>query len=132
MRHMRTALAVQVCLALIQSFFLAPVQHVHETQEGDSAGGHEHSVLIHSHFSPHLAVPVPGSGPAITDNDGPEAWSLDTFTVVLPVGMHAIALSAAPDIVYAPQAIGGTAAEVDERAHDPPARGPSIPRAPPI
>lgn len=132
MPHMRTALAVQVSLALIQSFLLSPVQHVHENPEPDSAGGHEHSVLIHSHFSPHMAMPVAGGGPAITDNDGPEAWSLDTFTVVLPVGMHAAALSPAPDIIYTPQPSGGTVADIDERAHDPPARCPSIPRAPPV
>lgn len=132
MRQMRPALAVQFCLALFQAFLLAPVQHVHETPEPDSAGGHEHSVLIHSHFSPHLAAPVFGGGPAITDNDGPEAWSLDTFTVVLPVGMHAVTLNPAPDIIYLPQPSGGAAVEVDERAHDPPVHCPSIPRAPPV
>lgn len=132
MRQMRPALAVQVCLALFQAFLLAPVQHVHETPEADSAGSRGHSVLIHSHFSPHLAAPVPGSGPAITDNDGPEAWSLDTFTVVLPVGMHAVVLSPAPDIIYLPQPIGGAAVDVEERAHDPPVVCPSIPRAPPV
>ena len=128
---MRPALAVGVCLALFQAYLLAPAQHVHEAREAGPSGEHEHAVLIHSHFSPHIAVPVPGGGAAITDDDGPEAWSLNTFTVVLPMGMHAVAPSPAPDLIYALPDSGGTAPEVDERAHDPPAAKLSIPRAPP-
>jgi hypothetical protein len=51
---------------------------------------------------------------------------------VLPAGMHAVALSPAPDIIYTPRPIAGAAGDVDERAHDPPARCPSNPRAPPV
>lgn len=131
MTEMRPVFAIQVCLALFQAFLLAPVQHVHETAGTDSVNGHEHSVVIHSHFSPHTATPLPGGGAAISDYDGPEAWPLNTFTIVLPMGMHPIVPSPAPGILYAPQTIRGAAVAVDERAHDPPALSSSIPRAPP-
>ena len=131
MTEMRPVFAIQVCFALFQSFLCAPVQHVHETPGGDLANGHEHSVVIHSHFSPHLVTPAPGGGAAVSDYDGPEAWPLNTFTIVLPMGMHPVIPSPAPGILYAPQSIRRAAAFVDERAHDPPALRSSIPRAPP-
>lgn len=131
MTEMRPAFAIQVCLALFQSFLLAPVQHVHETPDADLANGHEHSVVIHSHFSPHVATPLRGGGAAISDYDGPEAWPLNTFTLVLPMGMHAVIPSPASDAIYTPQAIAGAVVAVDERTHDPPALSLSIPRAPP-
>ena len=128
---MRPVLAVQLCFALFQAFLFAPAQHVHETTEADHAGAHGHSILIHSHFSPHTAVPLHGAGPAITDHDEQEAWPLDTFTVVIPAGTHAAVPSPAPDFIHAPRPVVGVAVAVDERTHDPPARCPSIPRAPP-
>lgn len=129
---MRAAVAIPVSAALFQAFLLAPVQHVHEGADGDDHGGHEHSTVIHSHFSPHKAVPLRGHGPAITDNDGGEAWDLDTFTLVLPLEMHAAAPSPAPDSIYAPRVVVGAVVAVEERAHDPPARAPVLPRAPPV
>lgn len=126
---MRPVLAVQVCLALFQAFLLAPVQHVHES--GDDDSGHEHSTVIHAHFSPHLPISVRRTGLAITDDDGREAWPLDTFTIVLPMGMHAAVPSPAPEIVYAPRVVVGSVVAVEERTHDPPARHFSNPRAPP-
>lgn len=131
MTEMRPVFAIQVCLALFQSFLLAPVQHVHEAPDADLANGHEHSVVIHSHFSPHVATALPRGRAAISDYDGPEAWPLNTFTIVLPMGMHAVIPSPASGVMYTPQAIPGAIAAVDERTHGPPALSPSIPRAPP-
>ena len=128
---MRPVLAVQVCLALFQAFLLAPVQHVHETPDGESAAGHEHATVIHSHFSAHPAVAVHYAGPAITDDDGEEIWPLDTFTIVLPMGMHAVVPQPAAEIAYTPRVVAGAAVAVEERAHDPPDREASVPRAPP-
>ena len=128
---MRPVLAVQVCLALFQAFLLAPVQHVHETPDGESAAGHEHATVIHSHFSPHAAVAVQSAGPAITDDDGQEIWPLDTFTIVLPMGTQTVVPGPAPEIAYTPRVVAGVAVAVEERAHDPPVREASIPRAPP-
>lgn len=126
---MRPVLAAQLCLAVFQAFLLAPVQHVHETPDGGAAG--EHSTVIHSHFSAHFAIPIRDGGLVIDDNDGAEAWSLDTFTIVLPMGMNAVVPSLAPDLIYDPRAIVGATVAVDERAHDPPLRDSFIPRAPP-
>ena len=128
---MRPVLAVQVCLALFQAFLLAPVQHVHGTPDGASAAGHEHATVIHSHFSPHAAAAVQYTGPAITDDDGQEIWPLDTFTIVLPKGTHAVVPGPAPEVGYTPRVVAGAAVAVEERAHDPPDREASIPRAPP-
>ena len=125
---MRPVLAAQLCLAVFQAFLLAPVQHVHEAPDG---GAGEHSTVIHSHFSAHLAIPVHDGGLAIDDIDGAEAWSLDTFMIVLPMGTHAVVPSPTPDLIYAPRVIAGGAVAVEERAHDPPVRDSSIPRAPP-
>ena len=125
---MRPVLAAQLCLAVFQAFLLAPAQHVHEAPDG---GAGERSTVIHSHFAAHLAIPVRDGELAIDDIDGAEAWSLDTFTIVLPVGTHAVAPSPAPDLIYAPRVIVGASVAVDERAHDPPVRDSSIPRAPP-
>ncbi len=129
---MRPALAIQLCLALFQAFLLAPVQHVHETADGKAGEEHEHATVIHSHFSPHSAFHAPARGVAITDDDGHAAWTLDTFTLELPVGLHPIVPAQAPDILYAPRIVVGVAVPVEERAHDPPGHSSAlIPRAPP-
>lgn len=124
---MRPVLAFPLCLALLQAFLLAPVQHVHETE--GPGGQHEHAALIHAHFSAHAAAPVKGR--AFDDIDEHPVWQLDTFTLVLPAGVAPAIPSAAPETLFAPEAAAGMTAPVEERAHDPPARAPAIPRAPP-
>lgn len=127
---MRPVLAIQVCIALFQAFLVAPVQHVHDVPDG-TAEGHEHSTVIHWHFSPHRGAIRGAGGPAFTDDDGRAAWPLDTFTVELPMDIHAPVPSVSPESVEAPRLVLWSVATVEERAHDPPARASVIPRAPP-
>jgi hypothetical protein len=127
MSRMRPVLAAQLCLAVFQAFLLAPAQHVHDSEDAD----HEHSTVIHSHFSPHTAFTVIAGQPAFTESEEHEAWPLDTFTIVLPIGLHPVLLSRAPDVLLTLRVMTGAVATVEERAHDPPGRERSIPRAPP-
>ena len=126
---MRPVLAAQLCLAVFQAFLLAPAQHVHE---GDQAEGHEHSTLVHAHFSAHYTQPVAPGQRGISESEEHEAWSLDTFTIVPPVGLPPFLLSRASHTLFPLRVVASALASVEERAHDPPARAGSLPRAPPI
>ena len=126
---MRPVLAAQLCLAVFQAFLLAPAQHVHDGDEGE---GHEHSTVVHSHFSFHSALPARPGELEIDESEEHEAWSLDTFTIVPPVGIQPFLPSRAPDALFPVRTVPGAVAIVEERAHDPPRRGPSNPRAPPV
>jgi len=128
MTEMRPVLAAQLCLAVFQAFLLAPAQHVHDSDDPD---GHEHETVIHSHFSFHSAIPVRPGERSIGESEEHEAWSLDTFTVVLTAAAHPVLLSRAPDIAPRFRTMSGALPAIEERAHDPPVRGSSIPRAPP-
>ena len=125
---MRPVLAGQLCLAVFQAFLLAPAQHVHEGDEGE---GHDHSTLVHAHFSAHHVQPLLPGERGIGESDDHEAWSLDTFTIVPPVGIPSFLLSRAADVLSPLRTIVGAVARIEEHAHDPPLRGLSIPRAPP-
>ena len=127
---MRPILATQLCLAVFQAFLLAPAQHVHDSE--DDHGGHEHLTIIHSHFSPHAVFPVRTGERTFTESEEHEAWSLDTFTIVLPTGIQSFLPSRAPHMPLAARASVGAVETVEERAHDPPSRCFSIPRAPPV
>lgn len=127
---MRPVLAAQLCLAVFQAFLLAPAQHVHDSE--DAGAGHEHSTVIHSHFSAHPVFRVRPGERTIDDSEDHEAWSLDTFTIVLPIGLHAVLPSRAPHMLFTLRAIPGAVAAIEEHAHDPPALDLSIPRAPPV
>jgi hypothetical protein len=128
MAEMRPVLAAQLCLAVFQAFLLAPAQHVHDS---DDPHGHEHETVIHSHFSFHSMMPVRPGEHSIGEPDEHAAWSLDTFTVVLTAAAHPVLLSRAPDLSPRFRTMTGALPLVEERAHDPPAHCPSIPRAPP-
>lgn len=127
---MRPVLAAQLCLSVFQAFLLAPAQHVHDSDAED--GGHEHATIVHSHFSAHSVFPVRPGEPAITESEEKAAWALDTFTVVLPAGPQPALPARTPDLLFVPRVAPGVVALVEERAHDPPARAFSIPRAPPV
>src|SRR5689334_4756080 len=125
---MRPVLAAQLCLAVFQAFLLAPAQHVHD---GDEAEGHEHSTVVHSHFAAHRALSVRPGELGIGESEEHEVWSLDTFTIVPPAGFQPLLLSLAPEALSPLQTALGAVSHVEERAHDPPHCGASIPRAPP-
>jgi hypothetical protein len=125
---MRPVLSAQVCLAVFQAFLFAPAQHVHEAHDE----AHEHSTLVHSHFSAHHAVLVHPGERAISESEEHEAWALDTFTIVLSAGQLTLLLSRAPDVLPAPRPVMGAVALVEPRAHDPPPAGLPTPRGPPV
>lgn len=126
---MRPVLAAQLCVAVFQAFLLAPSQHVHEPES--EGGGNEHSTIVHSHFYAHSVFLVLPGEPAVTESEEQEAWSLDTFTIVLPIGSHPVLPSRAPFVPFTLRPVLGAAAVVEEHAHDPPVIDVSIPRAPP-
>jgi hypothetical protein len=124
---MRPVLAAQLCLTVFSAFLLAPAQHVHEGNED-----HDHATLVHAHFSAHHVRPVRPGELAISEGEEHEAWPLDTFTIVPPAGMPGFLPSWAADPHFPLRTGIGAITRVEERAHDPPARGVSIPRAPPV
>ncbi len=128
---MRRAIAIQGCLALVAAFTMAPFQHVHHGHDADH--DHDHSSFIHTHFFNTVAeVEHDDSGPEIEDpHDQHSASPLDTFTVV-PSAVFALTLPVQTAVVIpVPSASSATVEVVEERGHDPPVTGPSIPRAPP-
>src|SRR5579872_115243 len=125
---MRPVLALQLCLSVFQAFLLAPAQHVHESE---AAGGeHEHETIVHSHFSAHPVFQVRPGEVAITESEEHEAWTLDTFTIVFPAGLHAAIPARGPSLSPSLRILPQIAVVVEERAHDPPSRTISAPRAP--
>src|SRR5579859_7231644 len=104
---MRPVLAAQLFLSVFQAFLLAPAQHVHSHTEHE---GHEHSTVVHSHFSAHSVSSVRPGEPAITESEEEEAWTLDTFTIVLPVGPQPFVPAHAPDLLFAPRVAPGVVA----------------------
>lgn len=128
---MRRAIALQGCFTLVAAFTMAPFQHVHHGHGADH--DHDQSSFIHTHFYNTVAeVEHDDSTPEIEDHhDQHSATPLNTFTVV-PSVVFALALPEQVVVVMPVRSASSATAEVvEERGHDPPATGPSIPRAPP-
>jgi hypothetical protein len=125
---MRCIAALQTCLALVLAFVLAPFQHVHT-----GGADHDHSGIIHAHFYSVPGLQAEPGGPRIVDpdDDHAAAWSLDTFTLVMPVGLSPFALPRGRVVVLLPAEVYQPVQIVEERGHDPPSIDRSIPRAPP-
>jgi hypothetical protein len=128
---MRRFAALQTCLGLLTAFVVAPFQHVHP--EHGPGSDHDHAGLIHSHF---YSVPVSHgnhSGRQFDDidDDHRAVWSIDTYTVVMTVGIPPFIPSPASAALFAPSPSGQPVAIVEERGHDPPPIAHSIPRGPP-
>src|SRR5215469_17764387 len=84
---MRRLAALQTCLGLVTAFVLAPFQHVHTG--GGPGADHDHAGVVHTHF---YGVPGPqtqhtGRQFDDIDDDHRAVWSVDTFTVVMTVGI---------------------------------------------
>jgi hypothetical protein len=129
---MRCVVALQTGLALLMAFFVAPFQHVHAANDAHS--DHGNSTLIHSHF---YALGFRGSnqrGPYATDSDDDDhayAWSLDSFTLILP-GVPLLFLPAGTSLLaFVSPPLFVPVDEVEPRGHDPPQVTHSAPRAPP-
>jgi hypothetical protein len=125
---MRRTVAVETGLALLLAFFFAPYQHVHA----------DHSGVVHSHFFsshvPHAAHDA-GAGVNIEDDDDDDhshASSIDTFTIVLPGGIHLSEPAKAPIAPITLTETFAPVAQVEQRTHDPPSIDHSTPRAPPL
>ena len=130
---MRRVAALQTCLGMLLSLFLAPFEHIHTGSGPD----HDHSGLIHAHFYQvyHAARPANDhEGPQLVDTDDDDhatAQSVDTFTLVLPAVLAAFLPERGPTIAFVPSVTIEPVQIVEERGHDPPAIDRSIPRAPP-
>ena len=124
---MRRALAIETCLALGLAFLIAPFQHVHT--------GSDHAGVVHAHF---FFAPVRSVQPegvqigADDDDDHAHAWPVDTFTPRQPSASSLSLPSRSLLIAFAPHRTIDPVEAIEERGHDPPARGSSTPRAPPL
>jgi hypothetical protein len=125
---MRFTAAVSTCCSLLTAFCLAPFQHVH-SHDG-------HAAEIHAHFFavPALRDDLPDDPPGAHFDDADDhalATSLDTFTLEFASLLPPFALTRAQavDPIWTVVSVPWPPAEAC--AHDPPAVGPSIPRAPP-
>ena len=121
---MRFAVAVSTCFSLVTAFCLAPFQHVH-SHDG-------HASEIHAHF--YTVVDSPEDTPGVhleADDDHASARSLDAFTLSLAPSLTPFVLPQAQSIHLVSPFVSAPVEAVDACAHDPPAVGPSIPRAPP-
>jgi hypothetical protein len=121
---MRRAAALQTCVSLVLALCLAPFQHVHE--------GHDHNVLVHSHFYAQARIHERSRGAQIDDvDDHASVKSLDTFTLAFAPGAAPFVMPRG--VVLEPVSI--TAIEpiniVEACAHDPPDVDLSISRGPP-
>jgi hypothetical protein len=124
---MRSVLALQTCLGLLASFFVAPFEHVHQ-----GGADHEHAGLIHAHFYS-LPSPHRNTGPAWDDgeDDHASAWSVDTFTLTLTTVLAPFVPSRGPKLEVILSEFFQPVETIEERAHAPPSLDSSIPRAPP-
>jgi hypothetical protein len=128
---MRCIAALQTCLALLLAFLLAPFQHVHAAQ--GSGTGHDHSTIIHAHFYEILPARAEHDRAQVDDSDDDHAtaWSLDTFTLVIPASLSPFVPSLGPSLLFVPSETFEPVEVVEQRGHDPPCIDRSIPRAPP-
>jgi len=124
---MRLLVALQTCFGLLVGFFFAPFEHVHQ-------GGtdHEHGAEIHAHFySLPTSRPATGLAWDDVDDDHAMAWSVDTLAVTLPAANAPFLPSRGPVLEAVRREFSSPVEAIEERAHAPPARERSIPRAPP-
>jgi hypothetical protein len=124
---MRPLVALQTCLGLLASFFVAPFEHVH-----GAGADHDHAGLIHAHF---YSLPSPHRNTGLAwddvDDDHRSAWSVDTFTLALTAGLELFVPSPGPRLHVVLVEFFPPARAIEERAHAPPPLDASIPRAPP-
>ena len=124
---LRPLVALQICLGLLVGFLVAPFEHVHP-----GGADHEHGGLIHAHFyglpSPHQSTGLEWDD---IDDDHAAAWAVDTFVLTLPTGIAPVIPSRGPTLEVVLREFFPPVAAIEERAHAPPARDLSIPRAPP-
>jgi hypothetical protein len=125
MAPVRRAITIWTILAFVPAFVRAPLDHVHSHGPQD----HPHSGFFHSH----IAQANNGAGPELRDYDPDEdARSLDWFQpVASPIATFIAVLLPFADFV--PPSVKVEHIELTEFCgHDPPAAGPSSPRAPPV
>jgi hypothetical protein len=121
---MRFAVAVSTCCSLLTAFCLAPFQHVH------SHDGHVSEIHTHFYALAHQQHDPPGAHFDDAD-DHALATSLDTFTLEFAPLLPPFALTRAQAVDPIWTVVSVPCPPAEACAHDPPAVGPSIPRAPP-
>jgi hypothetical protein len=121
---MRRATVLQTCVSLVLALCLAPFQHVHE--------GHDHNVLVHSHFYAQARIHERSRGAQIDDvDDHASVKPLDTFTLVFAPKIAPVVLTRGPLLEPVSLAAPEPVNIVEACAHDPPDADLSISRGPP-
>ena len=131
----RCGAAVAV-LAFLNGFSAAPFTHAHHAIDSASDTLHPHGdTLVHTHASPHSHHDTDhsGPGPAGTEDNDEQVWSVDSFVFQQSVPSHAPApVLQVFDEPYAE--LTSTWLVLDRlqpKAHGPPVGSPSGLRAPP-
>lgn len=129
---MRRLAAVEAGLALLLAFLLAPFQHVHPGQSNAGNFGELHAHFFAAHAHEHHRPSGSAAEMEADDNDDhTHARSIDTYTLLLPEGPHAILPSPALIVPSIETAAFPPLEFVEARANSPPVDR-SAPRAPPL
>jgi len=125
---MRRALAFQTVGCVLLAFGLAPFQHVH-THDGQGVEVHAHFYSLVPHFE---EGDDDGPGPHFDHpDDHASVKQIDSFTLEAAQAHPPLVLTRIQSVEIALVAVSKPYEAVEACAHDPPAAGPSIPRAPP-
>ena len=129
MAYMRRGVALQSCASLLLAFALAPFQHVH-SHNGRDSEVHEHFyALLQDHDE---AMDDDGPGPHVDHvDDHASVKPVDNFTMETARSLPTLVLTRCQSMDVAPIVVAVVPRAIEACAHDPPAVGPSIPRAPP-
>jgi hypothetical protein len=138
---MRRVIALQGCAALVFAFLLAPYQHVHEGQcDGRGSNGfYDDSTIVHAHpfFFSHVHADV-FSVSHYDDRTSMEepseehaSWWLNNSSLILNGAILPVVLPKSAGVPALTAASFSSLTIFDERGHDPPPLGCSVPRAPP-
>lgn len=132
---MRRVATYPALLGVLLALFMAPYQHVHQTEgHAHKAGKWGNFAIVHVHFGGlSLLVGAAGEGKPVASHERHAAWSLNLFAVAshthpapcIPAKCEAALL------VGVPKAFSGVKI-VEAPGHDPPVISLSVPRSPPV
>jgi hypothetical protein len=125
---MRLATGLLGIIAVLMGLWTGPFFHIHEV---DDPHTHDHVATLHSHFGDEL--PDHDVSETRIENGSHHHHGV-AVTVIAGSGRKAQSMVAelqSSNVIFEPSILTGFGVEVPVRAHDPPARRNSNPRAPP-